>query len=259
MHDKYHRRLNRQVSAHACGIRWRVRVLRFYHFCVFAGVIGQLFFPADMPKWPRQMHTCRIFATGYLSRPFGVCYSQFWRQGSSQENVYPVISYNVAADAGDWAIADLRGARYRSAATAVAATDPAVHGHWWRCSRRLVFVAVHVPSRRIGSACVALTTGLTVGILLGSFIATFINQLLPASAIAACGWRISYFIGGIFSLCVMYFRCWLRETPIFIELQTCKTLARELSLKSIVMSHKKAVAIFMSLTWLLSAALWWLS
>lgn len=53
----------------------------------------------------------------------------------------------------------------------------------------------------------------------------------------------------------MYLRRWLRETPIFIELQVRKALARELPLKSVVMSHKKAVAISMLLTWLLSAGI----
>lgn len=53
----------------------------------------------------------------------------------------------------------------------------------------------------------------------------------------------------------MYLRRWLRETPIFIELQARKALARELPLKSVVVNHKKAVAVSMLLTWLLSAGI----
>lgn len=40
-----------------------------------------------------------------------------------------------------------------------------------------VFVAEHVPERRIGIACGTLTAGLTVGILLGSVVATLVNTV----------------------------------------------------------------------------------
>ena len=48
--------------------------LEFYDFVVFvffANVIGQLFFPAEMPEWMRQLQTLGIFAAGYLARPIG--------------------------------------------------------------------------------------------------------------------------------------------------------------------------------------------
>ncbi|WP_303854510.1 MFS transporter, partial [Salinicola salarius] len=48
--------------------------LEFYDFIIFvyfATVIGQLFFPPDMPEWLRQIQTFGIFAAGYLVRPLG--------------------------------------------------------------------------------------------------------------------------------------------------------------------------------------------
>ena len=48
--------------------------LEFYDFIIFvffAVVIGQLFFPPDMPDWLRQLQTFGIFAAGYLARPLG--------------------------------------------------------------------------------------------------------------------------------------------------------------------------------------------
>ena len=48
--------------------------LEFYDFIIFvffATVIGELFFPADMPEWLRQLQTFGIFAAGYLARPLG--------------------------------------------------------------------------------------------------------------------------------------------------------------------------------------------
>lgn len=53
----------------------------------------------------------------------------------------------------------------------------------------------------------------------------------------------------------MYLRRWLRETPIFLEMQQRKALAEELPLKSVVVGHKKAVVVSMLLTWLLSACI----
>lgn len=48
--------------------------LEFYDFIIFvffAAVIGDLFFPADIPEWLRQVQTFGIFAAGYLARPLG--------------------------------------------------------------------------------------------------------------------------------------------------------------------------------------------
>lgn len=118
-----------------------------------------------------------------------------------------------------------------------------------------VFVAEHVPYKRIGIACGTLTAGLTVGILLGSVVATIINMVMTPEAIHNGGWRIPFLLGGIFGLVAMYLRRWLQETPIFIEMQNRKALAEELPLKSVVMKHKKAVVISMLLTWLLSAGI----
>ena len=48
--------------------------LEFYDFIIFvffAAVIGELFFPPDIPDWLRQLQTFAIFAAGYLARPLG--------------------------------------------------------------------------------------------------------------------------------------------------------------------------------------------
>ncbi len=67
------RRLNRQdyktLALAALG-----GALEFYDFIIFvffAAVIGELFFPPDIPEWLRQVQTFAIFAAGYLARPLG--------------------------------------------------------------------------------------------------------------------------------------------------------------------------------------------
>lgn len=102
-----------------------------------------------------------------------------------------------------------------------------------------MFVAEHVPERRIGIACGTLTAGLTVGILLGSVVATLVNTSLTQQAVHEYGWRIPFLLGGAFGLVAMYLRRWLQETPIFLEMQQRKALAQELPVKSVVSKHKK--------------------
>lgn len=118
-----------------------------------------------------------------------------------------------------------------------------------------VFVAEHVPEKRIGFACGTLTAGLTAGILLGSLVATLIATTLSAQSIATFGWRIPFFLGGIFGLIALYLRRWLHETPVFTEMQARKALAQELPLKTIVRAHRRSVIVSMLLTWLLSACI----
>lgn len=56
------------------GIATLGGIFEFYEFIIFiylAPIIGQHFFPADMPVWLRQVQTLGIFAAGYLIRPVG--------------------------------------------------------------------------------------------------------------------------------------------------------------------------------------------
>lgn len=64
--DNHNRRLNKQdyktLTLAALG-----GALEFYDFIIFvffAAVIGDLFFPVDMPEWLRQVQTFGIFAAG---------------------------------------------------------------------------------------------------------------------------------------------------------------------------------------------------
>ncbi|WP_226571950.1 MFS transporter [Mangrovibacter yixingensis] len=252
------RSLNRQdyktLSLAALG-----GALEFYDFIIFvffAAVVGELFFPADMPDWLRQVQTFGIFAAGYLARPLGGIVMAHFGDKVGRKKMFtlsillmalPTLAIGLLPTYNSLGIAAplllllmrvLQGA----------AIGGEVPGAW-------VFVAEHVPSKRIGIACGTLTAGLTVGILLGSIVATIINTAFTKAAIHDGAWRIPFFIGGGFGLVAMYLRRWLQETPVFIEMQRQKVLAEELPLKAVVVHHKKAVAISMLLTWLLSAGI----
>ncbi|WP_240023179.1 MFS transporter [Serratia marcescens] len=256
-HDT-NRRLNRQdyktLTLAALG-----GALEFYDFIIFvffAAVVGDLFFPADMPEWLRLVQTFGIFAAGYLARPLGGIVMAHFGDLVGRKKMFtlsillmalPTLAMGLLPTYASIGIAAplllllmrvLQGA----------AIGGEVPGAW-------VFVAEHVPRRRIGFACGTLTAGLTVGILLGSVVATVINTTLSPQSIAGGGWRIPFLLGGMFGLVAMYLRRWLQETPIFIEMQARKALAEELPLKSVVLNHKREVAVSMLLTWLLSAGI----
>ncbi|MDE1189656.1 MAG: MFS transporter [Pantoea sp.] len=252
------RRLNRQdyktLALAALG-----GALEFYDFIIFvffAAVIGELFFPADIPEWLRQVQTFAIFAAGYLARPLGGIIMAHFGDKVGRKKMFSLsillmalptlamgalptyASIGIAAPLLMLLLRVLQGA----------AIGGEVPGAW-------VFVAEHVPEKRVGFACGTLTAGLTAGILLGSLVATIINTSLTPAAIADHGWRIPFFLGGVFGLLAMYLRRWLHETPVFQQMQQRKALADALPLQTILTHHKRSIVISMLLTWLLSACI----
>ncbi|MBF9834017.1 MFS transporter [Enterobacter hormaechei] len=233
--------------------------LEFYDFIIFvffAAVVGALFFPADIPEWLRQVQTFGIFAAGYLARPLGGIVMAHFGDLVGRKKMFTLSILLMAVPT--LAIGLLP--TYESMGIIAplllllmrilqgAAIGGEVPGAW-------VFVAEHVPVRRIGIACGTLTAGLTIGILLGSVVATIINTSMTQQAVHDWGWRIPFLLGGAFGLVAMYLRRWLQETPIFLEMQQRKALAQELPVKTVVVRHKKAVVVSMLLTWLLSAGI----
>ncbi|HDX8368471.1 MFS transporter [Aeromonas dhakensis] len=233
--------------------------LEFYDFIIFvffAVVIGELFFPADIPEWLRQFQTFGIFAAGYLARPLGGIIMAHFGDLIGRKRMFtlsiimmalPTLligllpTYAVLGIAAPLLLLLLRILQG-------AAIGGEVPGAW-------VFVAEHVPARRIGVACGTLTAGLTAGILLGSLVATAINRGMSPSEVSDWGWRLAFVLGGVFGIVAMYLRRWLHETPVFAEMQANKALAEELPLKTVLRSHKGSVVISMLLTWLLSAGI----
>ncbi|EMW0830988.1 MFS transporter [Klebsiella aerogenes] len=231
--------------------------LEFYDFIIFvffAAVVGELFFPADIPEWLRQVQTFGIFAAGYLARPLGGIIMAHFGDLVGRKKMFtlsillmalPTLAIGLLPTYASMGIvAPLLLLLMRILQGAAIGGE--VPGAW-------VFVAEHVPEKRIGIACGTLTAGLTVGILLGSVVATLINTSMTPQGIHYGGWRIPFLLGGVFGLVAMYLRRWLQETPIFLEMQKRKALAQELPVKAVALKHQKAVIVSMLLTWLLSA------
>jgi MFS family permease len=231
--------------------------LEFYDFIIFvffAPVIGQIFFPPAIPGWLRELQTFGIFATGYLARPLGGIVMAHFGDLLGRKRMFvwsvllmaaPTLLMGIAptyATAGAMAPVLLLILRILQGA----AVGGEVPGAW-------VFVSEHVPRSKIGSACGTLTAGLATGILIGSLVAAAVNKSYSAHDIAAYAWRLPFLLGGVFGIVSTYLRRWLRETPVFADMQLHKSLAAEIPLKTVLRDHRRAVIVSMLLTWMLSA------
>ncbi|KAF1011827.1 MAG: Proline/betaine transporter [Pseudomonas fluorescens] len=231
--------------------------LEFYDFIIFvffAAVVGKLFFPPDMPEWMRLVQTFGIFAAGYLIRPLGGMVMAHFGDLLGRKRMFSLSIFLMAlptlaigllptyAQVGLLAPILLLLMRIIQGA----AIGGEVPGAW-------VFVAEHVPARRIGYAVGVLTVGLNLGILLGSLVATSLNSLYTPEQVADYAWRIPFLLGGVFGLLSVYLRRWLHETPVFAELQQRKALAAEVPLRRVLREHRESILLSVLLTWLLSA------
>lgn len=233
--------------------------LEFYDFIVFvyfATVIGELFFPPDMPDWLRQLQTLGIFAAGYLVRPLGGVLMAHYGDRIGRKRMFmlsvllmalPTLAIGLLPTYAQWGIAApiallllrlLQGA----------AIGGEVPGAW-------VFVAEHVSERRIGFACATLTVGLTVGILLGSLSASVLGAWYSEDEVRAWAWRLPFLAGGVLGLVAVWLRRYLEETPVFLALRERRALSRGMPLATVLRDHRGAVLYSIGLTWLLTAAI----
>lgn len=258
MHTQSKRSLTKQdyktLSLAALG-----GALEFYDFIIFvffAAIIANLFFPADIPAWIKLLQAYGLLAAGYLARPFGGIIMAHFGDLFGRKRMFSLSILMMAVPTlcigllptyesiGFLAPLLLLLMRILQGA----AVGGEVPGAW-------VFVSEHVSPKRIGFATGILTAGLTLGILLGALVSTLMNLIFDAEQMMTIGWRLPFFLGGFFGLVAMYLRRWLKETPIFTQMQKDKELAKEFPIKSVLANHKKSVIVSMLLTWVLSAGI----
>ncbi|WP_049622383.1 MFS transporter [Frateuria defendens] len=233
--------------------------LEFYDFVVFVfftKVLGQLFFPHDMPEWLALLQVYGIFAAGYLARPLGGIVMAHFGDRSGRKKMFTLSVFLMAlptlcigllptyAQVGALAPVLLLLLRIVQGV----AIGGEIPGAW-------VFVAEHAPPGRIGFACAVLTSGLTAGILVGSLVAAGLNTHLTPEEVRGYGWRIPFVLGGIFGFFAVWVRRWLSETPVFAAMRERKELEHELPLKRVLAGHLDGVLLSVLVTWMLTAAI----
>ena len=235
--------------------------LEFYDFIIFvffSKVIGSLFFPADMPIWLSQLQTFGIFAAGYLARPFGGIVMAHFGDLLGRKKMFTLSILLMAvptlligclptyANVGYFAPILLLILRVCQGL----AVGGEIPGAW-------TFVAEHVPKDKVGLACGTLTSGLTLGILLGSLVSIIMQSNFDATEMNSWAWRIPFIVGGIFGFIAMYLRRWLKETPIFLEMQkrTNVEVSKKLPVWNVLANYLPQTLLSILLTWVLSAGI----
>jgi len=233
--------------------------LEFYDFVVFvffAIPLSHLFFPPDTAPWLAQLQVFGIFAAGYLARPLGGIVMAHYGDKRGRKRMFTLSVFLMAVPtlaigllpvyAQIGLLAPLLLLLLR--VVQGIAVGGEVPGAW-------VFVAEHVPARRIGFACASLTSGLTVGILIGSLVAAAINSRMTPAAVLDYGWRLPFLAGGVFGFFAVWLRRWLSETPVFEAMHARRELAVGLPLRRVFERHLPGVLLSVLVTWMLTAAI----
>ncbi|TWI01013.1 putative MFS family arabinose efflux permease [Luteimonas cucumeris] len=233
--------------------------LEFYDFVVFVfftKTLGVLFFPPDTAPWLSQLQVYGIFAVGYLARPLGGVVMAHFGDLVGRKRMFTLSVFLMSVPTlligllPTYAQIGLLAPLLLLLLRVVQgiAVGGEVPGAW-------VFVAEHVPPRRVGFACASLTSGLTAGILIGSLLAAWINSRFTPEQVQDFVWRVPFLLGGVFGFIAVYLRRWLHETPVFTEMRERKQLASRLPLREVLANHRGSVLLSMLATWMLTAAI----
>jgi len=233
--------------------------LEFYDFVVFvffAIPLSHLFFPPDTAPWLAQLQVFGIFAAGYLARPLGGIVMAHYGDKRGRKRMFTLSVFLMAVPTLTIGLLPVYAQIGLLAPLLLLllrvvqgiAVGGEVPGAW-------VFVAEHVPARRIGFACASLTSGLTVGILIGSLVAAAINSRMTPAAVLDYGWRLPFLAGGVFGFFAVWLRRWLSETPVFEAMHARRELAVGLPLRRVFERHLPGVLLSVLVTWMLTAAI----
>ncbi|MEX1829976.1 MFS transporter [Luteibacter sp. CQ10] len=233
--------------------------LEFYDFVIFAyfaKVLGHLFFPPGTSDFLAQLQAFGIFAVGYLARPLGGVVMAHFGDRVGRKRMFTLSVFLMAVPTlligllPTYASIGLMAPVLLTLLRVVQgiAIGGEIPGAW-------VFVAEHVPPRRVGLACASLTSGLTAGILIGSLVAAGLSSHLSEAQMLDHGWRIAFLVGGVFGFFAVYLRRWLSETPVFARMRERREITAELPAWVVVRDHLPGVLLSMVVTWVLTAAI----
>ncbi len=231
--------------------------LEVYDFVIFvflSAAIADVFFPPSVPQWLRLLQSLAIFAVGYLARPVGGLFLAHYSDSVGRKGMFnftvlfmalPCLMIGVLPGfdtVGYAAPALLLFARLVQGA----ALGGEVPNAW-------VFVAEHVPPERRGYALGLLQAGLTVGYMLAALTTAVLTSLYSGDELRAWAWRIPFLLGGVFGFIAVWLRRWLRETPVFLELQRRREIEK-MPVSSVIRKHRLSAIPSVLLTAILASA-----
>ncbi|WP_051334787.1 MFS transporter [Bradyrhizobium sp. Ai1a-2] len=221
----------------------------FIVFALFARVIGQLFFPPQMPEWLAITQTFGIFAAGNLARPLGGLVLAHYGDLLGRKRTFVFSMMLMSAATLGIACAPTY-ATIGSVAPIILLTMRIIQGvaMGGELPGAWTFVAEQVAAHRVGFACSVLSGALSMGNLLAAVAGVTLTRFYKPAEILAFGWRLPFFAGAIIAIIAAYVRRSLVETPVFRALQREGKLATELPLRIVLRRHLRGVVASAALT-----------
>lgn len=232
--------------------------LEFYDFIIFVfftQYISMHFFPSDLSEFWKDLNTYGTFAAGYLARPIGGIVMGHFGDKLGRKNMFmlsillmviPTFSLALIptyASIGYLAPLFLLLVRIFQG-IAIGGELP---GAW-------VFVREHSPKNHSSLYLSVLTASVVGGILLGNLVSLVLSLSFSNQQMVDWGWRIPFFIGGVFGIISIYLRKFLSETPVFQQMKEDKALEK-FPLKEVMKTSKIAVVLSMFSTWVLAGCI----
>ena len=222
-------------------------VLEWYEFIVFGFftvVLARQFFPPEMPEAMRVLQTLVIFSIGSLLRPISGAIVGSLGDRFGRKKLFLVTVFGMAS------ATLLIGLLPTYAQIGVAAPilllllrivqGMAIAGEF---AGAAVFVAEHVPRRRVGAAIGPMMAGTYSGYFLGSAVGALLVATLDQASLDAWGWRVAFIAGGLFGLLAVYLRRSLEETPRFKAISSGAVHPARAPLAAVLRSYWRRVLI----------------
>ena len=232
--------------------------LEFYDFIIFVfftQYISMHFFPQELSPFWRDLNTYGTFAAGYLARPIGGIVMGHFGDKLGRKNMFMLsILLMVVPTFSLAVIPTFESIGYLAPLFLLLvrifqgiAIGGELPGAW-------VFVREHSPQKHKSLYLGVLTASVVGGILLGNIVALILSLSFSAQEMKEWGWRIPFFIGGVFGIISIYLRKFLSETPVFQQMKQDKALEK-FPLKEVLKTSKKGVILSMFSTWVLAGCI----
>lgn len=232
--------------------------LEFYDFIIFVfftQYISMHFFPQELSAFWRDLNTYGTFAAGYLARPIGGIVMGHFGDKLGRKNMFMLsILLMVVPTFSLSLIPTFETIGYLAPLFLLLvrvfqgiAIGGELPGAW-------VFVREHSPKEHKSLYLGVLTASVVGGILLGNMVALVLNITLNPQDMKEWGWRIPFFIGGVFGIISIYLRRFLSETPVFQQMKQDKALEK-FPLKEVLKTSKQSVILSMFSTWVLAGCI----
>ncbi|WP_375779405.1 MFS transporter [Bradyrhizobium sp. ma5] len=213
-----------------CGVGGAIELYEFIIFVMLTPYLSQAFFPASTPEWLRTIQTLAIFAIGYFVRPIGGIVIAMLGDTLGRKRMFSLTIVLMAIptlligilptyqQVGLVAPVLLLVCRMAQGLSLGGEIPGAV-----------VFVAEHVPFKRMGFACSLVGAGAALGLFLGAFTIGILTSLSDPQTMASWLWRVAFVIGGAIGLIAGYVRHYVEETPVFQAMRQQGRLASRVS------------------------------